>query len=314
MNLRDIVSTLIALAVAAYALHGVITQTGVAGWLIYFQDTLLGGHYRLVSFALTWGLLAIPAMMAWSAFSNMVSRGPSTGFTERLLFRGFARREGEPPRVTSNRQMLIACAVLVVATWVVGYATYAWWAHGKREDAAATYEPVTLADGVAVPSLKGKHLALVGDLKTDRALEDGYGALLVPVVSRGWKPGMPVTFILKVDRPSDLPGRRRPRPFNPAKPVGPEPVLARVGGDVPVPATQHYKKMGVPLSERSYLLRLVPSEEGKPVFGDSGDAGLDDLLAERFTWALYGCAGVSVLWILFIPMAVLSERRARKRA
>jgi hypothetical protein len=300
--------------VAAYALHGAITQTGVAGWLIYFQDTLLGGYYTLVSFLLTWVLFAVPAMVAWSRFANMVSRGSDTGFTERLLFRGFGRREGEPPRVTTNRQMLIACAVLVVVTWAIGFAIYAWWAHGKREDATATYEPVTVTDGIAVPSLKGKHLSLVGDLRTDRALEDSYGGSLLPVVSRGWKLGMPVTFILKVERPSDLPGRRRPQPYNPAKPVRPEPVLARVGGDVPVPATQYFKKMGVPLSERSYLLRLVPSEGGKPVFGDSSDAGLDNLLAERFTWALYGCAGVSVLWMVFLPLAVWSERRTRKRA
>jgi hypothetical protein len=314
VTFRNFVSTLIALAVGIYAVHGAFTQTGVVGWLIYFEDTLVGGHYPAFSALLTFVLLAAPAMIGWNLLSGMVSLGRDTGFTQRLLFRGFAKGQADPHRVTTNRELLIAWGILVVATWLIGYAVYAWWAHVQREDAAATYEPVTLSEGIAVPSLKGKHLALVGHPQTDLALVNSDGGSLQPVVPRGWTPGMPVTFVLKVERPSDLPGVARPRPFNLDKPAPPEPLLARVGGDVPVPATQEFKKMGVPLSEHSSLLRLVPSEGGKPVFGDSRDARPDDLLAERFTVFLYVCAGLSVLCTVIMAMAWAAAKRARKRA
>jgi hypothetical protein len=56
-------------AAGAYALHGLITDTGPAGWINYFQQSIFGSYSMKVTvLVLTFGVLAV-ATLAWGLAS-----------------------------------------------------------------------------------------------------------------------------------------------------------------------------------------------------------------------------------------------------
>lgn len=311
MKRQDVVITAIGVAAAAYVVHGLITETGLAGWLNYAQQSLFGSYsLKLTALIMIFGLMGL-GIAAWWAMAHF-GGATDDGLIERALLGPQAAPE--PGKAPGAKMMWIVCAGMVVATWVIGYAVYLWQAAEQREDAAARYEPVVLADGAPLPRPAGTHISLQGRVLGDRVLSHRTGSTgredyhLVPVVSPGWSPGQPVAYVAKVKTFYELPGQRRPAyPRRPGQPLPPpDALLARLDGAIPVPAVQEFRKMGVVLGPESKLLRVVPSNGSQPAVADSS--------AEDFNVFLILCGGISGLIVLSIGAVNIGIWRQRRKA
>jgi hypothetical protein len=301
------VTGLIFLAALAVSVHGLITETGVVGWINHAQQSLFGAYSLKVSLLVSlFGLLFI-GLAAWGLVARLTGGGESAGLASMAELSVAANRPASP------KGMVWTFGVLIAATWLIGFVVYAWLNHQQQADASATYEPLVLADGVPVPPPKSTHLALRGDLLTRHVLAHSSGSgssqredfQLLPLAAPGWQPGKPVSFVVKIKGPWELPGAKTwPRPARGA-PVPPQDLMVRLDGDVPVPAAQQFKKMGVPLAEPSYLLHVVPSRDGRVEVKDSS--------AEDFRILLTICGGISALLVFFgAVVSVAMKRRPLK--
>lgn len=312
-------STLAGSAAGAYALHGLVTDTGAAGWINYLQQSIFGSYsMKLTVLALTFGVLAVVAL-AWGLASigrrdepapipapqrpphaAAIIAAPSTWKTFAQVFAGFT-----------------------VITWAIGFGALWWNNRVDREDSAAAYEPVIASDTNPMPTAAGSHVALGGRLLRERVVEFRRGKsssrsasyYLVPVVAPGWREGQPASFVIKVDRIESLANRISPQISlatsralmvrNPAEPTS-ERWLGRVEGQVPVPAAQEFKKMGVPVAEEGRLVRWIPSADGKPA--------IRDRWAQDLEVTTYICAGLTVLYLLLFPLLSWSSNRAQRKS
>jgi hypothetical protein len=305
MNRNHWVMSLIFLAVLAICIHGLITETGIVGWINHAQQSMFGSYSLKVSMIVSlFGLLFL-GLGAWGLVERMLGGGEDAGLAS------VAGLQAAANRPASAKATVWVIAVLLAATWVIGFALYTWFNHQQRSDASATYETLVLADGVPLAVPTSTHLAVRGDLLTRHALAHSSGSgsskredfQLLPLAAPGWQPGKPVNFVVKIKGEWELPGANSwPRP---ARGAPLPPLLVRLDGDVPVPAAQQFKKMGVPLAEPSYLLHVVPSKDGR--------ANVRDSSAENFQVFLYLCGGISILLLVFgAVMGVMMKRRQSK--
>jgi hypothetical protein len=305
MNRNHWVMSVIVLAVLAVCIHGLVTETGIVGWLNHAQQSMFGSYSLKVSLIVSlFGLLFL-GLGAWGLVARLLGVGDGAGLAS------MAELQAAANRPASAKGTLWVLVVLIAATWVIGFAVYTWFNQQQRTDANATYEPLVLADGVPLSAPTSTHLALRGDLLTRHALAHSSGSgsskredfQLLPLAAPGWQPGKPVNFVVKIKGEWELPGANSwPRP---ARGAPLPPLLVRLDGDVPVPAAQQFKKMGVPLAEPSYLLHVVPSKDGR--------ADVKDSSAENFQVFLYLCGGISVLLVFFgAVMGVAMKRRQSK--
>ena len=313
------VSALAGTAAGAYALHGLITDTGPAGWINYFQQSIFGSYSMKVTvLVLTFGVLAV-ATLAWGLASIgrpdqpasiPVPQGPT----------GIAGSQAAPSSWNTFAQVF---AGFTVITWAIGFGALWWNNRVDREDSAASYETVIASDANPTPTAAGSHVALGGRLLRERVVEFSRGKgssrnasyYLVPVVSPGWREGQPASFVIKVDRIDNLAIRTvppislaysRPLMTRHAAESPSEQWLGRVEGQVPVPAAQEFKKMGVPVAEQGRLVRWIPSTDGKPA--------IRDRWAQDLEITTYICAGLSMLYLLLFPLLSWSSNRAQRKS
>lgn len=322
MSRETWVPSLAGVAAGAYALHGLVTDTGPAGWINYLQQSIFGAYsMKMTMLALMVGVFAVVALAWW-----VVSLG-SPNEPSKVLN---ALAHGVDSKPTGNTWQMLAqvCAGFIVVTWAIGFGAIWWNNRIDREDSSATYEPVVASDNDPMPTAGGKHVALGGRLLRERVVEFSRGSsssrtpsyYLVPVVAPGWREGQPASYVIKVDRIENLAIQRvppMPMPMRlpvpivlatPARSLVEPPVrwLGRVEGQVPVPAAQEFRKMGVPLPDGGQLVRWIPSSEGKPAIRDEWD--------QQVQIVTYICAGLTVLYLLLFPLMGWSSNRAQRKA
>lgn len=295
-----------AVLASGYAIHGMVTDTGAAGWINYAQQSVFGSYslkMTAVVLMMAVALLAAGAVMAAAALGLDRQAG------------------GSEPRPVNVKPIvdkplgwsgwLKFCAVCVALTWIIGYAIYAWNTRTGDEDRAASYERIALTDPARLPVAGGKHVALLGEplaahylshrRKSSSSTPDYH---LVPIIAPGWKEGQSVGYVLQT---SHLPAlgpafggvRRFVRPGAP--PPAPEPILGRIEGEVPVTAAKAFEKAGVPLAPQAKLVRWIPSREGAPDLPDS---------SEQDRWIFLGlCGAISAVWILVTLIAGFAAQR-----
>ena len=281
-----------------FAAYGMIAETGPLGWLNYAQQSVFGAYSKKMSLlVLVFGGLMVLALI-WSGVERLAAR---LGFEKALPSPKAMLAAADPPVTT--RGVLLSCLIVVPLIWIAGYAIYWWVQHEARADAAAQYEPVTLARGAAPAASGNPYLALRGRLLWERTLVHSQGSsstpdyTLVPLVAPDWQDGDPVPFVAKIDNSNRyLVDTRRGRDSGV--------LLARTDGAVPVPAAQEFRKMRAPTTESAALLRLVPSQDGKPSVRDSGERD----------WKIYLLlAGVCTGLYLVFGVVVIAATRLRQR-
>jgi len=92
----------------------------------------------------------------------------------------------------------------------------------------------------------------------------------------------------------------------PRQPPPAPPLMVRLDGPISITAVKQFGEMGVPLTEPSYLLHLVPSIGGKLLVVDSS--------ARDFTFMLIGCGALTFLVGVFIVTAWIAMKRRDARA
>ncbi len=288
MSGRDVVFLLIVVGAGGYGFYGSMTETGLGGWLNYVQQAIFGEYLVKASVILAVGLVGVLAVLAEFAW-NRVS-GSRNGFEQSIAYRflfGARAPAATPPApqrpantpVSQGRMLLQTTAILVVATWTIGFAIYWWYETEQREDASAQYDPIDLSDGAPMHRPPGSHIALRGGVPLDIALVHQTGTRdsaredyqLVPIASRGWVKGQPVAFVVKTKDRSELQDLI-PRPSARGNQATTGILMARIDGPVPGPVTLEFKKIGVPLGDPNYLLRPVKTRDGKVVTESIEDA------------------------------------------
>jgi hypothetical protein len=297
----DRVTTIVALGTAiGLAIHGEITDRGVGGWLNYLQQSLFGSYYFEVSLL----VLVVGLTAAGAAVSALLTRVLGPG--QRAARPRSDRHSSAPSPPAARRTRRWIFAAMIAATWIVGLAFYGCHASQLRRDATASYQRLALTDDAPAPRPSGSHVALRGRWLTEQTIVHRTGDredfTLVPVVAPHWQPGTPVTFVAKVHSVSDLPGTRRSRAMTVSGEED-EALLARLDGAVPVAAAQLLARAGVPLTEPSYLLHVVPSLHGAATVGDTS--------AEDRWLLTVACGGMTLILGIFF---VVAQRADRARA
>ncbi len=308
MSRRDVIFLLFVVGAGGYGFYGVMTGTGLGGWLNYAQEAIFGWSSTKVSVVLVVCLLGVLAVIA--EFAWIMASGLQYSFEQSLTYRliiGARAARNTPPAsqgetlaatpAPQGRVLLRTAIILIVATWTIGFAIYWWYAAEQRQDASARYELIDLSDGAPMHRPIGSHIALQGGAPINATLvhETRSGGStrqdyqLVPIASRGWVKGQAVTFVVKVKDRSELPYPIR--------------FMARIDGPVPGPARLEFKKIGVPLGEPNYLLRPVKTRDGKVVTESVEDA---------FVFFLGFCGIVSAIVCAIMGGVWIRAKTARK--
>jgi hypothetical protein len=302
--MRRIVAWIYAVGGGLYVLHGMITSTGLIGWLEVAQQSLFGSYSMKLSMLVAIVVVVIPALVIGSGQADPLGPG------------AVMQRGANAP--LSTRGQIIMCAVAVALVWIAGFTARTWYIERARADAEATYVPLRLETGdVSTPP--ADHVALYGKALDNAivASRSGSGSsarddhFFIPIVARDWQPGQPVRYVLKsetsvlTDRASLVPRFAPVLPGAAPAPAPPEyPVLARPGGALPVPAQQALANMGLVLGEPQFLLDRIDSYQGKPVPLDS---------AQVHWFFLFGCGLLSGTFVLAWTLAIFMQRKKQRQ-
>ncbi|HPU50679.1 MAG TPA: hypothetical protein PK359_03900 [Burkholderiaceae bacterium] len=317
MSRETWIPSMAGIAAGAYALHGMVTDTGPAGWIDYVQQSIFGWYsMKITMLVLMMGVFGVVAL-AWAVAS--IGRTPGA---PPPLARPVPRTADAPAGFTW-KTLATVFAGFTVVTWAIGLGAL-WWNHRiDREDSTATYVPAVPSAGGSLPEISGTHVSLGGRLLRERTVEFSRGKSstrtaryhLVPVTAPGWREGDPVRYVIKVDRIESLAlappahislASARAMRTGPAAQPEAERWLGRLEGQVPVPAAQEFKKMGVPLADRAQLVRWIPSVDGRPDIPDTWARNL-----EITTWI---CLALTALYVLIFPLMGWSSNRAQRKA
>jgi hypothetical protein len=286
---------------AAVCIYAAVSETGPIGWINYAQQSVFGAYSQKMTM-----LVAIVASFAvlgplwWAIDALARSMGVSAGLPT------VAALSGADTPVT-NRGLLLSSLVAIPVIWAGGYAIYWTIEHQHREDAAARYEPIELTRGAVAALPASGYVAVRGRLLWQRtvALTKGSSSTpeytLVPLVSKDWREGEPVPFVTRIDNSNRYLAERSSRSGSV--------LLGRADGAVAVPAAQEFKKMDVPTTDATVLLRLIPSENGAPAVRDTAESDW-----QIYLWLALGC---SVFYLLMMGVIILGrlnhERKLRNQ-
>lgn len=278
---RRILAGCWALGFGAYLIHGLITDTGLIGWIEYAQQSVIGSY--------SMKLTVLAAMLVW-LFSILLLLPRA----DRDAAKSWQQRANAP---LSRKGVLTLCACLIGFVWVGGLAVRWWFVQQETEDYEATYEELRLQPD-ANPAPNSNHIALWGEPLDDAAVtfsqNNTTSYYLIPVVAAEWHEDQPISFVVK-SKTSDL--RELPRYDATLRQVvrPTRPVLARLTGVVSVPAAQEFERMGLKLAEPHYLLERIPSVDGKPPAPNLAQAQLAYLCIAGFLTFLIVVFGAVVI-------------------
>lgn len=295
MSKKDVAILVIVLGVGGYSYHASETGTGPIGWLDYAQRAIFGSYSETGSY-----LLALFLVFALAALALAVWK---------KVFKSRHRdKRGAGPRIPSGtratpsaalaprgRMVFLILIFFLAATWAIGFALYWSYATEQRKNASAQYTHIDLGDGAPVRQPLGSHIELRGGVPLDATLVhlvdkhdlDWQSNEFVPIASRGWVKGQAVTFVVKFAGRSEVPPTgAAARDHQAITGV----IVAQIDGPVPGPVALEFKKIGVPLGEPNYLLRLVEARDAKAI---------TKAVEERFRFFLVACGLLSAIFCIF---------------
>ncbi len=304
--LRGLALAAIMIAALAFAGWAVMAETGPVAWVNALQMKIFGSYsIKITVLVLTMIVFALVSVLIglWSAFIKPLL-GSKLGeqFEAGLVKHAKALSEAEQKQVT-KQQGLVAAIVLLAACWIASGGYYAWRLHQHDVDANAEYFRVDLATGDGSNAAGHDHLSVHGQYVWDATLSFRTGSAqkveysLIPIAGRGWKKGDPVPFVAKVDDASNFSYLQRQE-------ADPYTFLAVPAGSVPTTAIGEFEKLGIPISDATRLLRVVPAHGGKPDFER-------ELRGDRMNFWIFAAIGsfFCVAAIIALSVAMLLGRR-----
>ena len=120
------VGTLIFLAAFAIGLHGLVTETGLAGWIVLAQHQLFGWSSTKLTMLLSMIVLGFAGLTLWAGFQKLRGRRDAGAQAMRVL-------AGTPAgaRELTRRELAGWLAAGIALTWAIGAG--AWWWTGAVE-------------------------------------------------------------------------------------------------------------------------------------------------------------------------------------
>lgn len=273
-----------------YLIHGLVTSTGLVGWLEALQQSLFGGYSMKMSLLFGLLIVAIPGALIAGGKRDPLSPG------------AVMQRANAP---LGARGIAVLALGGVALSWLIGFGVRSWYVERARADVEATYVPLTL-DRSDVDTPPAEHAALHARVLSEAVVTSSTGSgssqradhFWLPLVARDWQPGQPIRYLLKSDTQQLFETFAYVPPGQ--KPAAPPPVLARRAGPLPVPAQQAFAEMGITLTEPLYVLERIPSMQGKPI-------PLDRAMVDGAFWI--GCGLLSFLFLVFWVAATIGLRR-----
>lgn len=309
--LQRLVTTAVVLAAIAYYIYALVTETGLVGWINVAQQSLFGS-YSLKFSAAVLVMLMVPAGGALWILADSAGWLKADPQADRALF-GDVGQAAEPAAASPGGSgLLIVGVAMVVISWGVGLAYYGWQVWLQRGDAQATWESVDLSAPGGAPKPAGDRLLLKGRLLGDHILTHSKGTSsnkrddyhLIPVVPAEWTPGQPVTYLLKVDRLSELDAHAATQ--RAARDAAGLPVLrVRLAGEPPVPAVQQLAKSNVPMASPRYLLRIAPATDSQAAEAELKDA---------WETVLISCGIITAIVVVAFPLLAWRMRGMARKA
>jgi hypothetical protein len=296
-------------ALLLYSVVASVMEWWPIDWLNLAQHHLVGS-FSLPLSAIVCAIVAVLGQaLLWSAAEDFVTR--------RIAVRddatGTSAPANSPPRALSRpltqSQLLVRLTVgTVLLVWIGAAAGFIWFDTQQRNDNTANYVALDLESPAPVHLSLGDHVSVQGIVLAGRTVTSTFtvrhssptGAVLIPVVPRGWRVGDAARVILQLHSASELPGFRSTDPH--VRWTLPEPVLGRVQGSTSLIVQSQFRKIGVLLTRDYILVEVIHSQGGKPV-----QLAVDYL--ERFLWG----AGVGSVFVSLLtgPSYFLSRRRER---
>ena len=301
MNVAMIAAIAVAVVGGGYGIHGLATETGAVGWLIYAQQSIFGSASMKLTFMIVFVTVMLLTIATYALIPSRDAPTAGDSNMSKALY-------GDPASPTPLKTLAVWTLAFIPLVWMIGYGVYWWAIYGDRSDITATYEQVALTDARSVPSPKGPYVALNGRAMGDTILQHTEGRssssikyYLVPVVASDWTKGQPVHFLMKVKqldnlgiRPAGAPAIMRGSPYDKAAQAARFGWLGHLEGAPPVPAVQAFKNLGVALSDGAQLVRWIPSQGGKPAIQDSSD---------EYRSGLYIICGAITAMLMIVALA-----------
>jgi hypothetical protein len=294
-----------------YGVWSAMNDTGLGGWINYWQTGGSGGRYSvrlsgvLAGIALMLPGLAVVSLIArlfGTSLDDCVTRQPhasSSPFTAALI---------APQGETSTRTLVIMGLAVVAIGWAASLGSYAWSRHVASVDRDTSYVPLDL-DQPRSEGLAASHLSLRARVLGDHALafgkQDFNGRMetkhwIVPLADRRWKMGDPVAWLMHA-----LPGMGIEDLRN--RPGGPW--LVKQAGPVPRHTIEALKKQGLKIDDGVRMVEWVRAVDAPtPPHAPSPASGM------TFNEALALGAGATVIGLVFIGVMALGQWRTRGRA
>ncbi len=291
--------TTVVLGILAYGCYAAFIEAWPMSWINLAQQSVFGAYSVKASFLIfICGALLSVALLA-DLFARVNARRTSSTYP---LAKPLPVRAKTPSQA---KLLLQVGAGFVVTLWIGGFAAFTWFNQQQHTDNAAEYRALRLDDGADFTAAEGDHLAVRGNVLTNRAVAHRAGSgpsgrndyWLLPLVPSNWRAGQPARLVVKVDYIAQL--------ADSATGVSLErqPLLVRVGAALPETAVSQFEKTGVPLAPDHHVLHVIASSDGKPV-----RQGTD-----FFQHMLWICAvGTVLMLVLFGSSAWIVHRRERR--
>jgi hypothetical protein len=300
MKLRhELVWTSVVLLLLAYGFYAAFTEAWPIGWINLAQQSVFGAYSIKGSFLIfICGALLLAALLA-DVFARVTAHRTSATY-----------QPGTPlpmrAKLGSQAKLLLQVGIGFVAVlWIGGFVASAWFDQRQSADNSAVYRALSLDDGADFTAAEGDHLAVRGNVLTDRTVAHRTGSgssgrdeyWLLPLVPSNWRAGQPVRLIVKVDYVAQLTGLAA------GASVERQPLLARVGTALPVTAVSQFDKIGVLLAPGHRVLHVIASSDGKPIRQPTD-------YFQRMIWI---CGvGTVLMLVLFASSAWVVHRRERR--
>lgn len=171
---------LLVTAMFAWFGHAIATETGPVGWFNSAQQSLLGHYSMKMSAALMLAVLMAAGGALWAVARNAgwLQADPNA---DRVLFGRAVTSGTQVPRGPQAsdepglKALAITGAVAIALVWALGLGWPAYGDWQQRQDVAASYEPMYLAQTAHTPRPQGRHLALRGRLLEEQLLTHSTG-------------------------------------------------------------------------------------------------------------------------------------------
>jgi len=248
------------LLAVAYVFYGMVTETGLYGYLMDLSLRLFGSAGQKSTFLVSLVVTLIPmvaGIVIWAKLGGQGQSAPSATS---------APPEASADSVARARSGLRAtrwiAAAFMVLPWVLGYPAYSWLASQERADAQTVPQALSIEQGFEAPAPSSKFVRLEAQPQLDltysitksRAGSTGSGEYYIPLTAAAWTPKEPLRYFLHFTRYGE-----------PTQDDFAGPFIGKVSADaLPTPAVKEYERAGIALARPYFVVSRIRLEGDKP--------------------------------------------------